>query len=241
MRNKIDNSNAIIKSEMAIPYNTLLGESLVVKEQSLDNSYIGKIVDNKDPDKIGRCKVRVFGVFDEVADDDLPWAIGEQSFNGSLVGSFIVPPVGCIVSIVFENGDLYFPKYSRKVVDKNNLPSNYSVNYPNNMVFFETDNGTAFEIDRSNDDVTFTHKSGTKVKFFIDGASGKITVDMDAVDIKMTGKTTITSTSVDVKHSGLWTDNGKAVIPSGSGPYCAMPTCPYSGLALQGYQIVGGI
>jgi len=286
MKNRIENSTTIVQEDMAKPQDTLLIDALIEEEQTLDNSYIGRVVDNNDPDKIGRCKIRVFGIFDEVSDEDLPWAIGEQGFVGSVVGSFIVPPVGCTVSVNFENGDLYFPKYSRKVIDSSRLPKNATKNYPDTMVFFETDNGTAFEIDRSNDEVTFVHKSGLKVKFVIDGDSGKITGKMEDLDLKINGKTTIeaeavnvtnngktdislkddfnmkvtglsrveaetvmithhgitniNATSVNVKHSGLWIDNGSAVIPSGKGPYCALPTCPYSGMPLQGSIIVGG-
>lgn len=256
MQNKIENTNTIIQEEMIKPQNTLLTDALIEKQKSFEDSYIGRVVDNKDPDKLGKCKIRVFGIFDEVSDEDLPWAMGDQGFVGSVVGSFIVPPVGCTVAVTFENGDLYFPEYSRKVIDSSKLPKNATKNYPDNMVFFETDNGTAFEIDRSNDEVTFVHKSGVKVKFVIDGDSGKITGKMDDLDLEIKGKTVIkaeavtitnngstsfTATSVNVKHSGLWTDNGKAVIPSGAGPYCALPTCPYSGMPLQGNIIVGGM
>lgn len=270
MRSGIENSNSMIQDVLVVLPDALLTSALIEKESPLNRDYIGIVVDNNDPDKLGKCKIRVFGVFDEVADKDLPWAAGEQEFIGGLKGSFIVPPVGCIVAVGFENGDIYFPEYSRKVINSRSLPTNASKNYPNNMIFFETDHGTAFEIDRTNDEVTFVHKSGMKVKFVIDGDSGKITGNMDELDLTMTGetnikatsvnatmtdKTTINATEVDitntgittfnatmvnVNHSGLWTDNGQAVIPSGMGPYCALPTCPYSGIPLQGQIIVGG-
>ena len=132
-------------------------------EKSYTGNYIGKVIVNLDPDMLGRCKIRVLGVFDTVEDEYLPWADPDFDFVGSLKGSFIVPPVGCIVSVYFENDDLYFPKYTRKVVDKANLPKNHSKNYPNTMVFFETDNGTSFEIDRTTDEVTLNHKAGSKI------------------------------------------------------------------------------
>lgn len=240
MQNRIENSNTIIQNEMAKPYNTLLIDSLIEEEKGLDNSYIGKVVDNKDPDKIGRCKIKVFGLFDEVADDDLPWAIGEQGFVGSLVGSFIVPPIGCIVSVSFENGDIYFPKYSNKVVDKSKLPKSRSKNYPDNMIFFETDEGSSFEIDRSNEDITFKHKSGSKVKFKIDGSTGKLTVNAGEVEINNSGTTALNGTSINLQHSLMLSDNGSFVIPDPTGgPFCALITCPYSGMPLQGKKVMG--
>ena len=37
--------------------------------------FLGEVVNVKDdPEKLGRVKVRVFGVYDDVKEDDLPWA-----------------------------------------------------------------------------------------------------------------------------------------------------------------------
>jgi len=35
-------------------------------------NYIGKVIYNKDPDYTGRCKVRVFGLMDELEDNLVP-------------------------------------------------------------------------------------------------------------------------------------------------------------------------
>ena len=36
--------------------------------------FLGEVVDVNDPKKIGRVKVKVFGVYDNIKDEDLPWA-----------------------------------------------------------------------------------------------------------------------------------------------------------------------
>ena len=36
--------------------------------------FVGKVVDNNDPKKLGRVKVNVYGVYDDIAPEDLPWA-----------------------------------------------------------------------------------------------------------------------------------------------------------------------
>ena len=41
---------------------------------SSSKSYLGVIVDVKDPLKEGRARVRVFGIFDDIPTEDLPWA-----------------------------------------------------------------------------------------------------------------------------------------------------------------------
>ena len=184
--------------------------------------YVGKVVDNNDPLQLGRCKIRVFGVFDngDIKDSDLPWAMPNNTFVGSKVGSFIVPPKDAIVNVYFDDWDVNLPHYTTKVIDKNNLPKNYAKNYPDNMVFYETDKGTSFEIDRSTEDVTFSHSSGTKIT--IEGATGNITIDGNL--------------NTTIKHKGILTVEGSTVTPTGSGPLCAIPSCLYTGAPHTGTQ-----
>lgn len=158
-------NNEAIKYTMSEDIVDVLSDFLNIEEnENMDYQYIGKIVDNKDPEKLGRCKIRILGVFgDTIQDKDLPWALPDPSFIGSLKGSFIVPPEGCTVSVYFERGERYLPRYTRKVIDKNNLPKNKNKNYPDNMIFFETDDGDRFEINRKKKTMLFEHSSGTKI------------------------------------------------------------------------------
>jgi uncharacterized protein involved in type VI secretion and phage assembly len=196
-----------------------------------DGRFMGKVVDNNDPDKQGRCKIRVFNVFDDsIQDSDLPWALPEFTFVGSLVGSFIVPPVDAIVRIKFDNGDIYRPIYTTKVVDANNLPSDKNTNYPDMMVFFETDDGDKFTIDRSNGDTIYTHKNGHTITIKndeftlltkngntlkIDESNDNITIESkDTINIKSSGDMTVENTgaviidsksTMDIKSTGTMT------------------------------------
>lgn len=185
-------------------------------EEPIRDYYVGKVVTNNDPDKLGRCQIRVYGVFENnIQDSDLPWAMPEFSFVGSNKGSFIVPTVGTIVRVYFDKGDIYLPIYTNKIVDKTNLPSDINTNYPDTMVFFETDAGDKFTINRNTGDTIFTHKSGSLIK--IDG----------------TGNITIEGTQqVTINHANILTVAGSNVIPnsSGKGPLCAIPFDPITGL-----------
>jgi len=133
--------------------------------------YTGIVVNNNDPDKQGKCKIRVYSIFgNDVPDEHLPWALPDFTFVGSSVGNFVVPPVGALVNVYFDRGDIYLPHYTTKVVNKNSLPKRRMKNYPNNIVLFETDNGDYFEIDRNNSTAQFYHKSGTSIKILSDGS-----------------------------------------------------------------------
>ena len=137
--------------------------------------YVGKIENNNDPEQLGRCKVRVYGVYDSVIPtEDLPWAIMEPNFIGGKKGSFIVPPIDTIVRVYFENSDIYTPIYTTKIMDKSNLPSGIDEDYPNTMVFFQTDNGDLLKINRKTNVVTFSSASGATI---IIDESGNININ----------------------------------------------------------------
>jgi len=77
-------------------------------ELDLSKTFIGVVEDNSDPEKKGRCRVRVLNIFDNIPTGDIPWATPHKDLNGN---SFIIPDVGKIVSVVFDNDNLYTPEY----------------------------------------------------------------------------------------------------------------------------------
>lgn len=91
--------------------------------------WIGEVEFNSDPDFLGRCKVRVFGIFDGKTDDlndkgsyiitteQLPWAYPSNGiFFGSGdskgAGNLSVPKIGSKVKIIFNGGNMYSPEYT---------------------------------------------------------------------------------------------------------------------------------
>lgn len=77
------------------------------KRGVLDGFWRGVVVDNNDPLRLGRVKVRVYPIFEGVLDEDLPWA--EPAF--SLSGMFFIPQVNSWVWCFFEQGDYHRPVY----------------------------------------------------------------------------------------------------------------------------------
>lgn len=71
-------------------------------------TYIGVVEDNKDPDKLGRCKIRVFDVFDKTKIEDIPWASPWKDLAGN---EFAVPENGKVVTVIFEGGNSNNPEF----------------------------------------------------------------------------------------------------------------------------------
>ncbi len=76
--------------------------------------YIGKVIYNEDPTFTGRCKVRVFGLFDGLDDDFIPWfaPVNSGIFSTKGGGSISVPKIDDIVRVKFSNNDLYSGEYT---------------------------------------------------------------------------------------------------------------------------------
>ena len=137
--------------------------------------YFGIVVSNNDPDKLGRCRVRVYTLFsDTIKDDELPWFLPDFNFIGSTVGSFVVPLVGTIVNVKFDIGDIYLGRYTSKGLKENSLPDSRNTDYPQTMVLYTTDDGEVFSVNRSTKLTKLHHSSGSELS--IDN-SGNILID----------------------------------------------------------------
>ena len=75
--------------------------------------YIGKVIYNEDTTHTGRCKVRVFGLFDNLKDQNIPWftPMNSSIFSAGGAGSLDVPKIGTIVRVKFSNNDYYSGEY----------------------------------------------------------------------------------------------------------------------------------
>ena len=84
-------------------------------EETFVSTYLGKVEDIDDPQYEGRCRVRVFSVFDDIPLEDIPWAVpaSKSLFFGQDArgGSISIPKVGAIVKVQFAIGDIYSPEY----------------------------------------------------------------------------------------------------------------------------------
>jgi len=79
-----------------------------------EKTYLGKVVDIRDPLYRGRARIEVFGIFDGLPAEDLPWAeqIAGLSFGGNFGGGNItIPRLGSIVAVLFEGNNYYRMNY----------------------------------------------------------------------------------------------------------------------------------
>jgi hypothetical protein len=104
------------------------------KEALAGKFFLGKIIDNNDPEKEGRCKIMVYGLYEaeeskvdpkgnptgaverkEVDPAAVPWAHpgGRKMFAGGDGGfaDISIPKVGTYVQVRFNEGSIYSPEY----------------------------------------------------------------------------------------------------------------------------------
>lgn len=137
-----------------------INSTKVMQRQGLDPKiiYAGVVVENNDPRKARRVRVRVAGIFpDAIPDAHLPWAMPmDQDYTadaGATGASFQnIPPKGAKVGICFPKGDPHKPQLAPYPGDKKTLSKLAEANYPFRAVM-ELENGCTIVIDKQTNEV----------------------------------------------------------------------------------------
>lgn len=150
------------------------------RESILDTPYIGTVVDNNDPKQLGRIKCNIPELMEGTA-DNLPWIT--QKNNSLLSGgdsSFYIPKVGDKIIIEFKYGDIYTGEYSGAYITQDSKPSAFSASYPDEggLSF----SGLNLVHNRSDNQTTITHPSGTIIKINPDGKVEILAAKIDLGD-----------------------------------------------------------
>jgi len=173
----------------------------------ISGNHRGLVVDNIDPLKQNRIRIRVHGFFDGVEDSHLPWAAAAFPLltgSGAGFGWFGVPAIGATVFCFFEQGDYNQPVYFAEAPDGiHGHPTIADTNYPNRRGF-RTSAGHIIYVDDEDDEILVEHSSGaqlsitgTVLKLLKDGAS--IQIDSSSnISITSSGSVTITGTTVNL-------------------------------------------
>lgn len=96
--------------------------------------YLGVVEDNKDPNHLGRVKVRVQTIFDDIPTSDIPWAMPYKDVNGNY---FNIVEIGKVVGVIFNNGHIYKPEYI--------YAEHYNINLENKLTSLSDDDYNSFK------------------------------------------------------------------------------------------------
>lgn len=173
---------------------------LVQHSDRFSGMYRGTVMDNVDPTKLGRVKIKVYPMLSGVETTNLPWAIPAMALSigaGASYGNFSVPDIETNVWVFFEAGDIYQPVYFAEATDgKKGLPASKDENYPETSVF-KTKTGIQIKIDRKTgaEDIKIDHPSGASFEIMPDGNIILTTVKTGANVTVNVGKGNINLTS----------------------------------------------
>ena len=167
--------------------------------------FLGEVVDVNDPKQLGRVKVNVFGVYDDILPADLPWAqivvpvtTGIHEGKGQNLGIL----VGTQVFGMFLDGkNSQLPMVIGTVPKEGDTNEKAKANYPLNKVY-ETETGHFKEYDDTDgaERIKESHKSGT---FYEMDKDGNMTIDATktkarTITIKASGQINVTAPVVNV-------------------------------------------
>lgn len=120
-----------------------LSEHELYQDNLKDTKWLGEVVKNDDPELLGRIKIKVFGKFDKLDIDSIPWAHATNGVTGGSstgTGFYSVPKVGSIVAVTFDNGNIYHPEYHVMQRISNELKEEIKPNPTNfHSIIYDTD------------------------------------------------------------------------------------------------------
>lgn len=183
---------------------------------SKDRVYEGTVVDNNDPEMLGRIKVQIKEVFEGMKTAHLPWVIPDlQHSDGASpeTGCFSVPEVGSLVSIQFEDGLIDYPRYYGYHINKKTILPESRHNYPNRKVV-KLKNKCLLVIDKKTNEL-FIRNPGT-LRIYVEGdlelevvgnVQQKVSGDMNLeiggnYNVKVGGSIHESATAVSVSSGG---------------------------------------
>lgn len=222
---EVDNSGNYSNYFEAVPESVNFPPPNTRVKHPVGQTELAKVIDNKDPDNLGRVKVAFFWPGDNKESD---WIRVGTFYSGNSVakGMFFVPEIDAQVFVDYE---LNHPEYpfvvtslypkrggTRKIADKNTEKYIYT-QAGNQIVMYDTDKENKIEITNENKkDTTIS------LEFKDDGVisiktKGKVEIQADdSITIKAKNKISMEAKEIEIKASqSLKTDGGQETTVKG--------------------------
>jgi hypothetical protein len=202
----------------------------IVNDDLKTTTWLGIVEDNEDPKREGRCRIRVFGKFDSRVDPEdlsssfiiptehLPWARQCTNITGGsdTGGGFLsFPKRGSIVSVKFNEGNIYMPEYYYNVHVSDEVKTEIGNSYQNSHVLIYD---TAFGLDQDGNN----SRSGESIKLFFTEERGLVidyatTSGSSVINIRPDNSVQITNAngdSINMQNDGniTFTHSAKLII-----------------------------
>ncbi len=132
--------------------------------------YRASVVDNDDPENMGRLKVRCKTVYRDATPDK--WVIPRGAIAGNKSGFFHIPQIGDAIYLSFEEGDARFPVWEYGWWYQGKAPNDTN---PKKSTWITAD-GTRIDLDSENSSINI--KTNTGIEFDLSG--GKFALKTNA-------------------------------------------------------------
>lgn len=201
-----------------------------VREKSDRRIYgvvIGIVTNNKDPDKLGRVKVKFPWLSDA---DESFWARMATPMAGNQRGIYFLPEVDDEVLVAFDQGDLRFPYVMGAVWNGKDKPPVTNDDGKNNIRLITSRSGHVIRLNDENGKETIeiidkTQKNSividtskntiaitTDKDITLSASKGTIKLDAQKIELKSSSSTKIeASTGMNIEASGTMTVKGRVI------------------------------
>lgn len=181
------------------------------QQRSINSERIGVVVDNNDPDKQRRVKIRIRELHKGVEDADLPWTkcdLGNGHFSSPGSGSISIPPIGTKVYARMQQGGAgYSMRITGVAYQDNDKTEELHEDYPNLHATIDPA-GNKIAVNTKTNTFEYTHVSGTTIKIKENGeveiiSANKVSFHANG-DMDFTGKNVKVSANgtLDLHSSG---------------------------------------
>jgi uncharacterized protein involved in type VI secretion and phage assembly len=161
----------------------------------------GIVINNKDPEKLGRVKVKIPRISGE---EESNWARIVTFMGGKERGAFFLPELDDEVIVAFEYGDINMPYIIGSLWNGKDKPPEQNANGKNDIRVIKSRSGHIIKLDdtENNETIEIIDKTG-KNKLIIDSKNNKISINSDK-DIELSapnGKVIINAKDVEVSST----------------------------------------